>query len=153
MDGLWQLPCIESCEKLFPPFVPYTNASRLAPNDSGLIKYSQLCPLVSCYLVSYKNKKKIVCECRVWLNETRNIRQQSSSLVCHNTANIGKMKWAISVPYKAQLQTAKTNLSLLMSQRHMGKWNYSSTHSQLLHWIEASGSPLPTFKMSLVLTA
>jgi len=119
-------------KNFFPPVVPYTNRSLLAPNDSSLIKYSQLCPLVSCYLVSYKNKK-LGCECRVWLNETRNIRQQSLSLVCHNTANIGKLQWYIPVPYKAQLQTAKTNLSLFMLQRQMGKWKFSSTHSQLLH--------------------
>ena len=108
----------------FPPVVPCTNTSLPAPNDSGLIKYSQLCPLVSCYLVSYKNKKKkkLVCECRVWLNGTRNIRQQSLSLVCHSTANIGKLKWSIPVPYKELLQTAKTNLSLFVLRRQMGYW-------------------------------
>jgi hypothetical protein len=46
-------------KNFFPPFVPYTSTSLLAPNDSGLIKYSQLCPLVSCYLVSYKNKNRL----------------------------------------------------------------------------------------------
>ena len=120
-------------ENFFPPVVRYTNTNLLAPNDSGLIKSSQLCPLVSCYLVSYKNKKKIVCECGVWLNETRNIRQHSLSLVYHNTANTGKLKWSIPVSYKAQLQTAKSNLSIFMLRREMGKWKCSSTHSKLLH--------------------
>jgi hypothetical protein len=44
------------CVRTFSPGRALHNESFLAANDPSLIKSSQLCPLVSCYLVSYKNR-------------------------------------------------------------------------------------------------